>query len=76
MATYTIYLGAKPIASIAGSGACFSCFEAAMSIAEITGQTAALVHDGTGAVICDYDPEAECEAEEREEHEECHVLIF
>lgn len=43
MNTYTIYLGATPIACIAGTEACYTCYEAAKTIAEMTGKTASLV---------------------------------
>ena len=59
MNTYTIYLGANPIACIAGTEACYACYEAAKIIAEMTGKTASLVWDETGEVVADYDPEEE-----------------
>ena len=59
MNTYTIYLGANPIACIAGTEACYGCYEAAKTIAEMTGKTASLVWDETGEVVADYNPEEE-----------------
>ena len=41
MNTYTIYLGAKPIACVDTDGA-YPCFEAAKTIAEFTGTDATL----------------------------------
>ena len=57
MNTYTIYLGANPIACISGADAVYACYEAAKTIAEMTGKTACLVWDETGEVVADYDPE-------------------
>ena len=57
MNTYTIYLGTNPIACIENVKACYACFEAAKTIAEMTGRTASLVWDETGEVVADYDPE-------------------
>lgn len=57
MNTYTIYLGSNPIACIAGTEACYACYEAAKTIAEMTGKTVCLVWDETGEVVADYDPE-------------------
>ena len=56
MNTYTIYLGAKPIACISNIEACYACYEATKTIAEMTGKTATLVWDETGEVVADYDP--------------------
>ena len=57
MNTYTIYLGATPIACVAGTEACYACYEAAKTIAEMTGKTASLVWDDTGEEVASYDPE-------------------
>ena len=51
MTTYTIYLGANPIACVDGAEATYACWEAAKTIAEMTGRTAALVWDETGEEI-------------------------
>lgn len=59
MNTYTIYLGVNPIACLAGTEACYACYEAAKIIAEMTGKAAFLVWDETGEVVADYDPEKE-----------------
>lgn len=59
MNTCTIYLGANPIACVADTEACYACFEATKTIAEMTCQTASLVWDKTGEVVADYNPEEE-----------------
>lgn len=51
MTTYTIYLGATPIACVDGAEATYACWEATKTIAEMTGRTAALVWDETGEEI-------------------------
>ena len=59
MNTYTIYINNNAIATISGTEACYACYEAAKTIAEMTGKTASLVWDETGEVVADYDPEEE-----------------
>ena len=59
MNTYTVYLDANPIACIAGTEACYACYEAAKTIAEMTGKTVSLVWDEDGEVIAHYNPEEE-----------------
>ena len=68
MATYTIYLGSRPIANVDGGEAAYVCFEAAKTIAEMTGRTALLVDNETGAEVAEYDPnELEEEVEDWDE---------
>ena len=55
MNTYTIYLGAKRIASVTAEGA-YPCFEAAKTLAEFTGQEASLVWDENGEEVAFFDP--------------------
>ena len=74
MTTYTIYLGSKPIVSVAGTEASYICYEAAKTIAKTVGKTADLVWDETGEVVAYYDPEAD--DSEVGEHEEPHALSF
>ena len=77
MTTYTIYLGATPIANIDGGEAAYVCFEAAKTIAEMTGRTALLVWDDTGEEVAEFDPseldtELECVCEADDEYfDEC-----
>lgn len=59
MNTYTIYINNNAIATISGTEACYACYEAAKTIAEMTCQTASLVWDETGEVVAFYDPEEE-----------------
>jgi hypothetical protein len=56
MNTYTIYLGACPIACVDAEGA-YPCFEAAKTLAEYTGKEASLVWDENGEEIAFFDPE-------------------
>ena len=68
MNTYTIYLGAHPIATIDGGEAAYVCFEAAKTIAEMTGRTALLVWDDTGEEVAEFDPnQLEAEVEDWDE---------
>ncbi|MBR5314167.1 MAG: hypothetical protein IKU45_01990, partial [Clostridia bacterium] len=55
--TYTIYLGANPIACVDGCEAAYTCYEAAKTIAEMVGKDACLVWDETGEIIADFDPD-------------------
>ena len=58
--TYTIYLGANPIACVDGCEAAYTCYEAAKTIAEMVGTDACLVWDETGEIVadtCDWDDE-------------------
>ena len=56
MNTYTIYLGAKPIACVDAEGA-YPCFEAAKTLAEYTSKEASLVWDENGEEAAFFDPE-------------------
>lgn len=55
MNTYTIYLGAHPIACVADTNSAYACYEATKTIAEMTGGNASLVWDDTGEVIAHID---------------------
>lgn len=56
MTTYTIYLGAKPIACVDSEGA-YPCFEATKTLAEFTGTDATLVWDANGEEVAYYNSE-------------------
>lgn len=56
MNTYTVYLGATPIACVTAEGA-YPCFEAAKTIAEFTGKEASVVCDENGEEVAFFDPE-------------------
>lgn len=56
MNTFTIYLGATPIACVNADDA-YPCFEAAKTIAEFTGKEASLVWDENGEEVAFFDPE-------------------
>ena len=62
MNTYTIYLGATPIACVADTNAAYACYEAAKTIGEFTGKQISLVWDETGEVVA-YQLSAEDEDE-------------
>jgi hypothetical protein len=65
MNTYTIYLGAHPVACVCCHDAAYACYEAARTIAEYTNRTAYLVWDGMGEQVAGYGP-----AEEDDEPED------
>jgi hypothetical protein len=67
MTTYTIYLGANPVACVDGAEATYVCWEATKTIAEMTGRTAILVCDETGEEIESFGDEED----EWDEDEEC-----
>ena len=66
MNTYTIYLGANPIACVDDAEATYVCWEATKTIAEMTGRTACLVNDETAEVIETFNDE-----DDWDEDEEC-----
>ena len=67
---YCIYIDNQMIAEVSGSEASYVCFEAAMTIAEMTGRIAHLVNGETGEVLTssddydDYDPDYEPDYDE------------
>lgn len=56
MNTYTIYLGATPIASVADTDAAYACYEAAKTIGEYADRSVSLVWDDTGEEVAYSDP--------------------
>ena len=70
MNTYTIYLGAKPIACVDAEGA-YPCFEAAKTLAEFTGKEASLVWDENGEEVAFFDPENPDECGEPDWESDC-----
>lgn len=68
MNTYTIYLGYNPIACVSDTERAYACYEAAMTIAEMTSRTASLVWDETGEEVAYFDPN---EVEEEESTSSC-----
>lgn len=64
MNTYTIYLGAKPIACVCGTDAAYDCFDAAKTLSAYTGKEAALVWDETGEEVASFLPATEDEGKE------------
>ena len=59
MNTYTIYLGATPIASVANTDAAYACYEAAKTIGEFVDRSVSLVWDETGEEVAYSDPPEE-----------------
>ena len=68
MTTYTIYLGAHPIACVGDTDAAYDCFDAAKTLAAYTDRIASLVWDETGEEVASFDPE---EVEEEENTSSC-----
>jgi hypothetical protein len=59
MTTYTVYLGASPIAVTAGVEYTYTVWRKTVELAELTGLSASLVWDETGEVVEDYNDEGE-----------------
>lgn len=59
MNTYTIYLGATPIASVADTDAAYACYEAAKTIGKYADRSVSLVWDETGEEVAYSDPSEE-----------------
>lgn len=59
MNTYTIYLGATPIASVADTDAACACYEAAKTIGGYADRSVSLVWDETGEEVAYSDPSEE-----------------
>lgn len=64
MNTYTIYLGATPIASVADTDAAYACYEAAKTIGAYADRSVSLVWDETGEEVAYSDPPEECSDDE------------
>ena len=59
MNTYTIYLGATPIASVADTDAAYACYEAAKTIGKYADRSVSIVWDETGEEVAYSDPSEE-----------------
>jgi hypothetical protein len=57
MNTYTIYLGATPIADVSGTEYAYEAYTKTKELAELLGKTCALVWDETAEEVASYDPE-------------------
>jgi len=57
MTTYTIYLGATPIATTDGTEYTYVVWRKTVELADLIGSSACLVWDDTGEVVEEYDPE-------------------
>ena len=60
MNTYTIYVGATPIACVADTDAAYACYEAAKTIGEYADRSVSLVWDETGEEVAYSDPPEKC----------------
>ena len=69
MTTYTIYLGATPIATTDGTEYTYAVWRKTVELAELIGAGAALVWDETGEEVEGYNPE-ELEYTEPDEDED------
>lgn len=57
MTTYTIYLGATPIATTDGTEYTYVVWNKTKELADLISSTASLVWDETGEVVAEFDPE-------------------
>ena len=55
MSTYTIYLGAHPIACVSGSEYAHEVYRKTVELAEVLGETASLYLDETGEDVAAYE---------------------
>ena len=64
MTTYTIYLGATPIAITAGTEYTYTVWRKTVELAELTGLSASLVWNESGEVVEDYNTEEELDVDD------------
>jgi hypothetical protein len=57
MTTYTIYLGAKAIATVEGTEYAYAIYTKTKELAEILGEPCALVWDNSGEIVAASDSE-------------------
>jgi hypothetical protein len=57
MTTYTIYLGATPIATTDGTDYTYAVWSKTKELADLIGSTACLVNDETSEVVDEFDPD-------------------
>ena len=57
MTTYTIYLGATPIANTSGTEYTYSVWRKTVELAALIGSSASLVWDDNGEVVEEFDPD-------------------
>ena len=60
MNTYTIYVGATPIACVADTDDVYTCYEVAKIIGEHADRSVSLVWDETGEEVAYSDPPEKC----------------
>lgn len=68
---YYIYLDNQMIAEVSGSEACYVCYEAAKSIAEMTGRVAHIVSGETGEILESSDDWDDYDRDYEPDYDEC-----
>lgn len=68
---YYIYLDNLMIAEVSGSEACYVCYEAAKSIAEMTGRVAHIVSGETGEILESSDDWDDYDRDYEPDYSEC-----
>lgn len=69
MNTYTIYIGATPIACVDDIDVAFDCYDAAKTIGKYTDKSVSLVGGETGEEVAYSDPTEECSDDESNDPE-------
>lgn len=64
MTTYTVYLGATPIATTDGAEYTYAVWRKTVELAELVGTTATLVWDDTREVVEEFDPDEDEDSDE------------
>ena len=59
MSTYTIYLGAKAVATVSGTEYAYEVYSKTRELAELLGSVASLVWDETSEEVAYFDPDCE-----------------
>lgn len=57
MNTYTIYLGATPIATVSGTEYAYEVYAKTASLADLLGKSASLIWDETGEEVASFSDE-------------------
>ena len=68
---YYIYIDNQMIAEVSGDEASYMCYEAAMTIAEMTGRIAHLVNGETGEVLTSSDDYDDYDRDYEPDYDEC-----
>ena len=59
MNTYTIYLGAKPVATVNGTEYAYEVYSKTRELAELLNREASVVWDKTGEEVAHFDPDCD-----------------